>query len=729
MSDMMLRIFAEKKLMRELPFRLTDGGEADNGAAFQDAWAYASQLASAQTSNDLVVAKTARWDVILPPGIFKFSNASGAMGLPLNGYPFRVVGANKGLTKVIIPDDEYLWYGNVFQSSLYVTGIHFLGGKGAYRNDWNGQSAGEPRHWRNNRFTMYTECAIAESSKDTPFFRATGNVFAGKPNGVDGHTIGIAIAGAQDGMVITKNQFLKNWINIKIRAGGSSGYIARNDFTRFGGFASNPLSMVKKADIWICPDASTGDGSHANLVIEDCKFGNENWEAGTRKILIAEEDTAVGTGSSNGERYMPKDALSTKYVTGLQIDKCLSGNGGYSYEGSGLVYSYTQYIPDIVVDGCKFNGAFPGNMFVEFAPQVLAAWNYTHRGMSALIRIVPSEDSRTRVNNVANAPVGFVEDPLHLVQHHPWVPAYHHAGSDDDVVEILNPDNLFDAISTTGTKYQIANRYGAQRGAEIRFGLASYNATITLDDSKFIRDRVGWIEFDVKKAAANSLTGFQVLLQFTSPSVSTIEPRNYPVPDAWGRVVIPFISPPPGTGMRINIVPIQWVSQRSGTCTITIADPAVFTWASHALAVGNKVRFTTTGTLPAPLVVGTEYYVESVPSSSTFTISTTLGGPALATTAAGTGTQTSVFVPPPNNDLYTWSSGIRIGIYLARLRIYLAKNPVNNNSIRTLGTGTFDGEHLIMGASHLWIDSAGRLRIKSSAPTTDTDGTIVGAQS
>ena len=36
---------------------------------------------------------------------------------------------------------------------------------------------------------------------------------------------------------------------------------------------------------------------------------------------------------------------------------------------------------------------------------------------------------------------------------------------------------------------------------------------------------------------------------------------------------------------------------------------------------------------------------------------------------------------------------------------------------------------LVMGAYYLWVDSSGRLRIKSGAPGSDTDGTIVGMQS
>ena len=36
--------------------------------------------------------------------------------------------------------------------------------------------------------------------------------------------------------------------------------------------------------------------------------------------------------------------------------------------------------------------------------------------------------------------------------------------------------------------------------------------------------------------------------------------------------------------------------------------------------------------------------------------------------------------------------------------------------------------HPVMGSYHLWIDGSGRLRIKSSSPTSDSDGTVIGTQ-
>lgn len=36
--------------------------------------------------------------------------------------------------------------------------------------------------------------------------------------------------------------------------------------------------------------------------------------------------------------------------------------------------------------------------------------------------------------------------------------------------------------------------------------------------------------------------------------------------------------------------------------------------------------------------------------------------------------------------------------------------------------------HIVIGAYHIWVDSTGDLRIKNGAPSSDTDGTVVGTQ-
>ncbi|MCD7034310.1 glycoside hydrolase family 55 protein [Metabacillus sp. GX 13764] len=42
--------------------------------------------------------------------------------------------------------------------------------------------------------------------------------------------------------------------------------------------------------------------------------------------------------------------------------------------------------------------------------------------------------------------------------------------------------------------------------------------------------------------------------------------------------------------------------------------------------------------------------------------------------------------------------------------------------------GRWNYGHLILGSNHLWMDATGKLRIKNGAPTSDTDGVVVGSQ-
>lgn len=63
----------------------------------------------------------------------------------------------------------------------------------------------------------------------------------------------------------------------------------------------------------------------------------------------------------------------------------------------------------------------------------------------------------------------------------------------------------------------------------------------------------------------------------------------------------------------------------SNNVLITIASPAVITWAYHGLTVDDVVKFTTTGSLPTGLTAGTAYYVIPV-DANTFKVCTIAGG-------------------------------------------------------------------------------------------------------
>ena len=81
----------------------------------------------------------------------------------------------------------------------------------------------------------------------------------------------------------------------------------------------------------------------------------------------------------------------------------------------------------------------------------------------------------------------------------------------------------------------------------------------------------------------------------------------------------------------------------SGSFTVTIASPAVFTKTGHSLSVGDTVKLSTTGALPTGLNTTTTYYVISAGlTGNDFQLSTTRGGTAINTSGTQSGTHTLI---------------------------------------------------------------------------------------
>jgi len=93
-----------------------------------------------------------------------------------------------------------------------------------------------------------------------------------------------------------------------------------------------------------------------------------------------------------------------------------------------------------------------------------------------------------------------------------------------------------------------------------------------------------------------------------------------------------------------------------GVVTAPVATPGVITWAGgHGLEVGSPVLFTGTGgTLPTGLTAGTVYYVIAAGlTATTFQVSATPGGSAVAITSAGTATSINATAQPAGStDLF-----------------------------------------------------------------------------
>ena len=135
---------------------------------------------------------------------------------------------------------------------------------------------------------------------------------------------------------------------------------------------------------------------------------------------------------------------------------------------------------------------------------------------------------------------------------------------------------------------------------------------------------------------------------------------------------------------------------RSSSATITVATPGVVTWTAHGLLANDPVIFRTSGTLPTGITAGTVYYVKTVLSANTYTISATAGGSAINTTgSAGTG-HTGWYAPFGDGDGSTtfnvpdmrgefmrgWADNASVdtGRTFGSAQGYATETPVNTNS-------------------------------------------------
>lgn len=102
----------------------------------------------------------------------------------------------------------------------------------------------------------------------------------------------------------------------------------------------------------------------------------------------------------------------------------------------------------------------------------------------------------------------------------------------------------------------------------------------------------------------------------------------------------------------------------SHTVTITIASPAVLSWASHGLLAGDSLVLSTTGALPTGLVAGTTYYVLAAGlTTGAFELSATPGGAAINTSGSQSGTHTAAATGSPTvvGSGTAWSSWLQAG--------------------------------------------------------------------
>jgi microcystin-dependent protein len=177
---------------------------------------------------------------------------------------------------------------------------------------------------------------------------------------------------------------------------------------------------------------------------------------------------------------------------------------------------------------------------------------------------------------------------------------------------------------TAGSKYYLSNTAGgvttsSSQTTQVYLGTAVN--TTTLD----FNPRIIYMPTAIEKSAITGLATFTGALIPTS---------RRSAPSGWLLCNGSAVSRATYADLFTAIVP-------TGTFTVTIATPAVFTKVAHTLVEGDIVHFTTTGALPTGLATNTDYYIISTGlTTDTFQVSTTRSGTAVNTTGSQSGTHT-----------------------------------------------------------------------------------------
>lgn len=175
-------------------------------------------------------------------------------------------------------------------------------------------------------------------------------------------------------------------------------------------------------------------------------------------------------------------------------------------------------------------------------------------------------------------------------------------------------------------------------------------------------------------------------------------------------------------------------SSPNGTVTaltsISNASPAVCTLNSHGLTLNDSIIFTTSGSLPTGLSLATTYYVISAGlTANAFQVSLTLGGTAINTSSAGSGTHSFAKTTP-----------VFIGQYDYRLNPnnYAADAGANDTYVITLTnaptayvTGQvfyFKANTVNTGACTLNVNGLGAKSLKMNSGLDPVDGYIKALQ-
>lgn len=475
--------------------------------------------------------------LFIPAGVYD----AGDLRITGNTSPFPALSlwAIPGSVVIRIPEGEYFLQADERLNWLYVSGINFVGGKGAFQHRFTGENVNGRFVFERCVFDNYTECAIGNNAADHPYLEVRGCTFMAAQKS---KAIGIAWGGYADGCTIEGNAFLRNRYHLKLGPNPSGSiHVLRNDFLRWD--TATPLD----AAIWLVPSTLPGrfdTNAGWGTIISGNKFGNENMAPSDIRILVAREGPGATRQTRAHQERFDMGGGNGAFLAGTTIENNrIASNGAVSSpfmrswiaEVRNLSYLNNRHDGGLHSYLCEFMGSRVGDyanlnwtIRIDNAGSILGSSPFTSGISNALIG--PQWD--------AGGTEALAEETI--------LPG---TGGDDTSFQLLAAADRPQAFTPTGagvTLAAVADHRGQPRAVDVAAKSGSGLAGSL--ESAGAR-RLSWLAIDLRRAPREVAAAVEIRI-FNHATGAIARAMRYTLPAEWRRVRIPFTLPAsdsPGT--------------------------------------------------------------------------------------------------------------------------------------------------------------------------------------
>ncbi len=439
----------------------------------------------------------------------------------------RLQGCGSGLTKIVNQGDTY--FISVAKATGYweISGIHFYGGKGVFKQADNLVDVGAEFWFHDNWCVGYTECAVGFNASDKPYVRINNNTFQAAASSA---SIGIAMPPKAGGNEIYSNNFVRNKYHIKLRDGGGAGTtIFKNSFLRLD------TTIDPCHDLWVVPMTHTNYKS--GLFVTANKFGNESLGANDFRVLVADED-AIGADNLAKHHVI---TASTGYFEGARF-QANDFIGNLTWTKS-YITAFTPNVGNLYWDNL-LDGTLP-TYFLEFDAIVTMTDNNSYSRDSLFINAQSPwgrSQGKPKISNING--VGWLIDPyVHVPGMIGYPQQYPGSGRNVGYVKLLAADAIrTNGILTDCTRGNQTDSLGGTNAITLTFTAYTGDFALGADHASAVVGKLVYLEFDVKVAGATPLTTMEARITITGGKDYWEVRRLINIPSVWTRVRIPFVA-------------------------------------------------------------------------------------------------------------------------------------------------------------------------------------------